>query len=368
MTEQTKSGLLESLGDWFKSRTGILNAVSDWLKLLALIVLVAEAMIFVAMRTTPESNPLSKWYPLFMLLFLVVVVIGVFVDRNAQRRAELTLTVGDKQVSVETSQRMVNPEKMKPREIEIMYVDSQYGFMLPRPKLPQWSKPQYLDTGEVLVKAGYLPNLDTWDEAKENAALIPLGRMFIEAKHLLFEYGRPIEIQLTDDTSNKVLETIITSLRTRLEKDGEPADEEFIKDFRKQVLRANNAPEKSNFQNHIAISILDKALAQDSPLEANLGNVFLLAVKQTGEALENLAANDQSILWGTSQTLTNVIVNGEPRELTSYRMSQLVEGPDRFYQVSICYSPQSETSLIIWEELREMFNSFQITVDGNGRS
>ena len=362
MTVESKSGLLATLSDWFKSRAGILNAVSDWLKLLALIVLVGEAMIIVAMRSTPASNPLTSWYPVFMLLFLVVIVIGVFVDRNAQRNADLTLTVGDKQVSVATSQQVVSTEKLKPNAIDLMFVDSQYGFVLPRPKLPQWSKPQYLETGEMLVKQGYMADLEKWDEIKENAGVIPLNKMFVEARHLIFEYGQPIDIELTDETSNKVVDTIVGGLRARMEEDGDEVDEEGLKDFRKQVIRSANAPEKSKIQNCLLISIMDKVHAQGSPVEANLGNVFLLGVKQTGEALERLVANDQSILWGSSQTLTNVLVNGRLRELTSYRLYQLVEGPDRFYQVQIFYSPQSETSLTIWEELREMFNSFQITV------
>jgi hypothetical protein len=64
-----------------ESRVLTLAAVSDWLKLLALIVLVAEVVIPIAMWQTPKESSIRAWYPVFMLLFLVVIVIGVFVDR-----------------------------------------------------------------------------------------------------------------------------------------------------------------------------------------------------------------------------------------------------------------------------------------------
>ena len=35
------------------------------------------------MKLTPEEHPLHAWYPLFMLLFLVVIVVGLFLDRRS---------------------------------------------------------------------------------------------------------------------------------------------------------------------------------------------------------------------------------------------------------------------------------------------
>ena len=64
-----------------EERTKILAAVSDWLKLLTLIVLVAEFLMLAAMKMTPENNPIHSWYPIFMLAFLAVIVVGVFFER-----------------------------------------------------------------------------------------------------------------------------------------------------------------------------------------------------------------------------------------------------------------------------------------------
>lgn len=68
-----------------ENRKGIIDSVSNWLKLLALVVLVAEAVMLTAMSITPDSNPQKNWYPVFMLLFLLVPVVGLFFDRQMER-------------------------------------------------------------------------------------------------------------------------------------------------------------------------------------------------------------------------------------------------------------------------------------------
>jgi hypothetical protein len=50
-----------------------------------LVVLVAEAVMITAMSMTPDSSPLKNWYPVFMLLFLLVPVVGLFFDRHKER-------------------------------------------------------------------------------------------------------------------------------------------------------------------------------------------------------------------------------------------------------------------------------------------
>ncbi len=64
---------------------GILSSLSDWLKLLGLIVLVAEATILTAIATDFETS-FKGWYPVAMLLFLAVIVIGIFIDRKQPSR------------------------------------------------------------------------------------------------------------------------------------------------------------------------------------------------------------------------------------------------------------------------------------------
>lgn len=72
---------------------GIIDSVSDWLKLLTLICLVANATLATAFALAPNTSPLKSWYPVFMLLFLLVPVIGMFYDRQEERKSEQLLRV-----------------------------------------------------------------------------------------------------------------------------------------------------------------------------------------------------------------------------------------------------------------------------------
>lgn len=72
---------------------GILDSISDWMKLLALICLVAEAVLVTAMALTPNTSPLKDWYLVFMLLFLLGPVIGLFYDRQEERKSKQLMTV-----------------------------------------------------------------------------------------------------------------------------------------------------------------------------------------------------------------------------------------------------------------------------------
>jgi hypothetical protein len=173
-----------------KGRSGVLNAVSDWLKLLALVVLVAEVIIIIAMNLTPPAHPLFDWYPVLMIIFAVVVVVGIFVDRISERTSQdrisertsqLTLALEDRKVSVDTSRTVVAEPATLRRQIASTYSDSQKGFMFPHPKSQHWSGPQHLHMGSLLVKVGLLRNLDHRNEIKELAAVTPLGKMVIEA-------------------------------------------------------------------------------------------------------------------------------------------------------------------------------------------
>jgi len=68
-----------------QNRSNILDAVSDWIKLLALIVLVAEGILIVVMTQTPDTYQYKAFYPVIIVILLVIIVIGVFFDRYLQR-------------------------------------------------------------------------------------------------------------------------------------------------------------------------------------------------------------------------------------------------------------------------------------------
>jgi hypothetical protein len=67
-----------------ESKSKIIDSISSWLKLLALIVLSAEVVFSVALSTTSETDPYRSWYLPLMLVFLAIIVIGLFFERYMQ--------------------------------------------------------------------------------------------------------------------------------------------------------------------------------------------------------------------------------------------------------------------------------------------
>ena len=69
-----------------ETRASIIDAVSNWLKLLALIVLVGEALLLTAYYSTDHGDPGRKFYFPLMIGFLALIVVGLFADRLLSSR------------------------------------------------------------------------------------------------------------------------------------------------------------------------------------------------------------------------------------------------------------------------------------------
>jgi len=87
-----------------ESRSGILSAISDWLKLLGLIVLVAEAFLTTVIVKTGQPDP----YVSLGIGLLGLIVIGLFYDRYIQARIPRG-SIGDHHTA--GSKRDTDPEQ-----------------------------------------------------------------------------------------------------------------------------------------------------------------------------------------------------------------------------------------------------------------
>jgi hypothetical protein len=88
-----------------ESRAGILSAISDWLKLLGLIVLVAEAFLTTVIVKTSQPDP----YVTLGIGLVGLIVIGLFYDRYIQARIPRG-SIGDHHTA--DSKRNTNPEQL----------------------------------------------------------------------------------------------------------------------------------------------------------------------------------------------------------------------------------------------------------------
>lgn len=343
-----------------ESRSGILSAVSDWIKLLALIVLVGEAVILAAIGLTPATHPLATWYPVFMLLFLLVVVAGVVFDRYLSHRSglrDLTVPVGDKALTVSGKQfQEVAPSTAT--DPERVYVDSRLGFRFELPTSLKWSKPEQMTACEHLVRQGVLPDAAAIPNFKKALALQPMGEMLAEGTVLLLTHGEPVTAEVTDETTMDALDTQLARLKELAVGQGEQVTDEQLADLRREVVAKKTLRKRFPVQNTFAVSVMDKSLA-DELVPATAANLFAQSLVGGG-TLDKLVADERSVLSGSKQTWRHILVNGRDGELTLYGVNLITQSDRYLYKVEILFSPQTQTPLDVLDELQRMLQSFRM--------
>ena len=344
-----------------KFRVSILDSISDWLKLLGLIILVAEGVILLAMKMTPSSYEITKWYPLAMLLFLLFIVIGVFADRVLQRKSanDLSIALSDYKLTVDTSKPQTR--KKQSEEIKNIFIDSRFGFSCNKPQSIGWKEPEYLDLQQYQSKLGILDVGIDWEDYKNKLSISPFGNMMKSSTTVSFQYGEVVNLQFTNDTTTNAVEDHIMKLSEyHKESSGEEMSEADISEARQSLMHGEDKIEKVNFANSFLVQVWDKKLSLGYSTKVSLSNMFQVISAGTGEPLYDLTSNKDSILWVTNHTFKHVRVSNELREFTIYRMYRLLENSKNFFLLQVQWTPQSEAVIDIWEELKKCFESFRI--------
>ncbi len=239
-----------------------------------------------------------------------------------------------------------------------LFRDLERSFQFKLPSGKGWAKPQWISQWDLVRRTGL--DEDTVEQAKLGLTLIPLGKMLGESESLCLFYGNPIVAKFREDSTTKPLEVYLKRLQKVAEDEGTPLDDDQIQEIRQGVLRQQLPMDEFIVQNSFIVNTMRKELAADSAMPANLPNLFMLINRSVPAPIDNLVANELSILWGSTVTLRNMEVAGETRELTANTMTLLAESRDYFYQVTIYYSPQTENPLMVWSQLQEMAQSFAV--------
>jgi len=279
-----------------------------------------------------------------------------------RERNKLTLALDEVEMTVVT-QPPVAPSKsgQVAKHDGQLFQDLERSFEFKLPQGKGWSAPQWMTEWDLLARSGV--GEDEIERAKNGVGLLPMGKMIGEGTALCLFYGTPIVAKLTDDTTTRATEVILKRLKDLSKTEGEPFGDEEIQRMRHAIVRQNVPVGGFVIQNCFSVHVMRKDLAAQSPVTPNLSNLFMMMSRAMPTPIDNIVANELSILWGSTTTALNVEIAGEVRELTSNTMNSLVEGSDFFYNVSIYYSPQTDNPLLVWSQLQEMAQSF--TVLGN---
>ncbi|WP_203257935.1 hypothetical protein [Hyunsoonleella ulvae] len=345
-----------------KDRKSILSSVNNWIRLLALIVLVAEVIILVAMKLTPPTSPLYNWYPVFMLLFLLVIVIAVIVDRFGQRNS-LVLEIDEQKLKV-------NPKKNKIDSMDNLesntnsFIDSHLKFSFHKPILKSNVKLNRVSYGELLIKIGVAAP-DNEDEIIRAVQMVnPFGKMITNSNNIDIQIGDKYEIQFNNESSLSRIERYINNV-VQIAKDNNeelPTDEE-ISNLRANLMYGDLDIYALNYFNGCIIQVFNKEDAKETMIPPTLPNIFSSLQSTIKEPLESLVSNEDSILWGTTNHYLKVLINGVKKDFSIYRMYQLIENKDFVYLIQLQWSPQTNEAINTWEELKKLLENFKVTTN-----
>lgn len=312
-----------------------------------------------SVQSANQSGKLKlKWAVLLVGLVglvLAFVFFAFFAEQFSE--AKLELDIGGNKVSIATAEIKSPVSEIEEIDLERYYVDSLRGFSFERPDSGSWSDPEHIEGFDAFIDA---KSLTVPPEVREQMASLirfhPLGRMMQRMLVVRLTSGAPILVEITDETSNETLDLMIEVIREEAAKKGENIDDEFIKRVRRNALGF----ESFNFSNEFTVTILEKRYAKGAPIKLTLPGLFLAIVGQFGLSVDKLVADESTILAGATFDLERVKIDGRLKDLRVDRWMLMMERAEQYYLIEVAYSPQTSDSVEVWNQLRDMMNTFRV--------
>jgi hypothetical protein len=337
-----------------EKRSTIIDAVTDWRKLISLVALILESCLGYAMFKTPPENPNFFWYPVMMFVLVVIVVLVLIFDRYSERNTSThILEIEGREVKI----NRMNPDAVANEEhTEGAFSDSHLGIKFTMPKMEGWGKPEYL-TYEALMKVFGIFKGNEFEEMKKTSGFVPFTEMFANSTTVLSQYGKPMVVELTDFSSNNASEYAIKNYAGLLQR---ALTEVEMKQIRHSIVKGEANLDKLTFINGFLIQVLEKNDKYNEVATPYLPNLHAYLLANTQEHLTELIAGPDSISIVSKNELKNVKVENVEQEIIIYRMNRYLESSSKLYQVQVQWSPQSNSAIQVWDELKRMFESFQV--------
>jgi hypothetical protein len=339
-----------------KDRASIIDSVSNWIKLLALIILVGEAILLAAMSQTPVESEIYPWYPFIMIFLLLVIVVALFFDRYQDKKTkQLKISVDDRELSVNASSAQI-PIKASHNS----YSNSMAGYSFNQPKGDNWGEPTELTFSDLTKKLLGIEHLDEEQFKANLQAGSTFGNLMYHSKTLETQYGETYSLNLDEGGTTVQAEYLIEQQIELSRKQGHEPTEEEIEELRKRFNKTDEFP-VIRFYSALQITTFNKETLSNKTLPAGLQTIFFTIAAASHEPLESLEANQDLITWTTTNTLKNVYIEDEKfNTFHIYRYYQLRQNQKNFMLCTIQWSPQLDANLSIWETLKKSFESFSV--------
>lgn len=278
-------------------------------------------------------------------------------------RTEVAIKLGDKELRVVTDKLKTSREQAPTadsKDFRDYYVDTMRGFYFKLPNRKNWSKPELVKGFETLLKKSGIPLTQEMRRRIKAFESSPMfGPLVREVETLILTTGEPIELEVTNETSNQVVNVMLELARLDSESKGVKLGEKELVSLRHQFIGF----QRMKFVNAFYITIFRKGILKELPIKISLPNFFVTYSSYLGPNLFRIEANEQSILTAKSHYFERIKLNGRVSDIRFDSWSLFAESPEAFYVVGIDFSHQAGSSLQAWEELRTLMNSFRIIAE-----
>ncbi len=340
-----------------EKRSGILNALSNWIKLLGLVVLVAEVIILLAMTQTPVDSKLYVVYPIMMFVLLLVVIIAIIYDRSGERKSnQLSISANNQALTID----LASMNSATLQEGVNKYTNSLLKYEFELPSGNGWNEPQSLSYKEYIED---IMLIDIEDEAVFNTNVRNksiLGPSFVNSNVLKITHGEMVTIQLDQETTTPDVEIFLDKLQQKAIAAEDPMSPEEVVAMRQQLNQTETIKQIA-FNSKIEVMTFKKEDYDYGDTQLNLPKFFQTFIAIGAEPIETLIAKDDYILWTTSTKLKHVIIKEKRQETFSIsRWYQLHNGNKHVYLTSMHWSPEFDPTMNVWERLKASFESFKI--------
>jgi hypothetical protein len=237
-------------------------------------------------------------------------------------------------------------------------MDSNFGFAFKKPATETLKGPQFFKGAEGFLEAKGILSPAMKNAYMNQMQVHPLGPMLRDVSVIKYVTGDPLNVEVTDETTSELAEEIVRNMMIAAGA-SDPSDEE-VRARRKRMISSLVGFERLLHHNEFAVYVYDKSKLKGVPIKHSLANFAVMMMGGMALTVDQLAADERSVLTGASFSLSNASVNGVSKDFRIDRLGLITESKDRYYMVELAFSPQSESSVKVWSELDAMLKSFVV--------
>ena len=312
---------------------------------------------------------------IFMLLIMIQLYEGPKIILTNNEGYKITLT--------EKVERL-NYDQVALLDPMVYYLDEHKSFVINLPADSLWSKPMVMNGLRAYVERAGLETNQTnvesflkWNPYRELLSCIfvdltmkpyidmvacldytlansSYGKMLRKSHSTLIEYGKPIEIKVNVQSGTPF--NIMGAGPVPLGKSDLASDDSTA--IAEEDLRAT-----LSFSNYFSLTILDKTSMGVDDNQMTLANYFLKNTINLTSNAARIIASENNMLFTSSFEFKGAELDGKIVDLRIQRWVRMLEEMDKLYIVEMAYSPDTDPTKVIWQDLKLIFESFIILAE-----